>query len=134
MPNDATNFRESLAENLTDIAFGQGHFTETVWFYPCDSSIPPRDVDGIVTRKVKQRNNQRTLTTIDGLIRIKFQRSATLGVEQLVDGDAVRISTAASDSDRWVYQETVTETPNSVTALFMKSDVYQFGNLQADQI
>lgn len=134
MPNEATNFRESLAENLTDLAFGQGHFTETVWFYPNDPSIPPRDIDGIVTRKIKKRNKDRTLSTVDGLIRIKFLRSATLGVTDLVDGDAVRISTAADDSDRWAYEETVEESPHSVTATFLKKIVHKFGNMQADQL
>lgn len=119
---------------MTDIVFGQGHFTETVWFYPIDSSIPPRDVDAVVTRKVKQRNKQRGLITVDGLIRIRFQRSATLGVVQLVDGDAVRISTAVDDCDRWVYQETVEESENSVVALFLKSNVSEFGNMTADQL
>jgi len=33
MPNEATNFRECLAENLQTVFLGQGHFEESVtWF------------------------------------------------------------------------------------------------------
>lgn len=134
MPNEATNFRESLSENFTDIVIGQGHFTESVRFLPNDSSKPPRDVDAIVTRKVKRRDKKQGFKTVDGMIRILFQRSATLGVLNLVEGDAVRLATAAETCDRWVYQETVAESTYSVTALFMKSNVSEFGNMTADQL
>lgn len=135
MPNEATNFRESLAENVVDIAFGQGHFTESVMFFPIDDSIPPRLVDGIVTRKVKQRDKNQTVTIVEGMVRIQFQRSATLGVVELVQGDAVRLEeTKQADCDRWTYQRTVGESPRTVIALFMKSTIAEYGNIQADQL
>jgi hypothetical protein len=134
VPNEATNFRESLAENMTDIVFGQGHFTETVWFFPDDQSIPPRDIAGVITRKITRRNADRSVVVIEGMVRIKFQRSATLGVVRLVRGDAVRLPEANADCDRWTYQETVAETPHSVTATFMKSDLLEIGNIQTGQI
>lgn len=134
MPNEATNFRESLSENFTDIVIGQGHFTETVRFFPNDSSKPPRDVTAVVTRKVKRRDQKQGFKTADSLVRILFQRSATLGVVNLVEGDAVRLETDTDDCDRWVHHETVAESVNSVTALFMKSTVTEFGNLTGNQL
>ncbi len=102
MPNQATNFRECVAENLQEVFFGQGHFEEVVDWYDSDGAasrpVTVTDVTAI-GQPGANTHHQATGRAVHFLV----TKDETLGILMPAKG----MSLVRGDCTRWGFHKIV---------------------------